>query len=115
MNKQDLSIEGVYFLVTYLDRELLVPKIDTCMYLGMDILQVDGSYYFQDAETYHDNGKWLPGLDTLEFKILCMKEDFLENVFDYSGLQRQIELIKKAGQNITNNITALQWRLPRAL
>lgn len=34
MNKQELSIEGIYFLVTYLDEELLAPKIETYLYLG---------------------------------------------------------------------------------
>lgn len=97
MKPLELAINNVYFLVSFHDEDLLIPKIETYIYLGKDLLENDNSFYFQSAETYFECGKWQPGLDTYSHEIICMQGDFLEDVFDYSGLQHQLELIKKGG------------------
>lgn len=102
MNKQELVIEQVYFIVSFHDKNLLIPEIKTYIFLGESLLDEATeavTFFFQGAEQFIELGRWEQKKDAVEFDVLIMKEDFLEYVFDYSGLQDQIELMKKGGAN----------------
>lgn len=97
MRLESLQVGHVYFMTDYYDEELLIPKIGTYIYLGQDLLGSDGSLYFQSAAEYFEKGIWSAEKDAYEHGVVCMKQDILEDVFDYTELQHQLELMKKGG------------------
>ncbi len=100
MKKFLLVPDAIYFTVDFHDKDLLIPDIKTYVFIGENILggaEEPTTFFFQGAEKYIALGKWEPPHDAVEFDVLMMQEDFLEYVVDYSGLQEQIELMKKGG------------------
>lgn len=48
-----LSIGETYFSVTYVDREMLIPTVETLVYVGSDLeSDDDGIVYFQDVGSH---------------------------------------------------------------
>lgn len=100
MNKTQLVSDEIYFTVAFHDENLQIPDIKTYIFIGENILGENDeptAFFFQGAEKYISLGKWNPLHDAVEFDVLMMKEDFLEYVVDYTGLQEQIEFMKKGG------------------
>ena len=54
---ESLRSGNIYFVVSYLDESLLVPVVETLVFLGRDILREGGNrLFFQDAESYYADG-----------------------------------------------------------
>lgn len=52
---QDLEVGIEYFIVRFVDDDMLIPTIESLIYIGEDLLEEDeGSCYFQDIESYLD-------------------------------------------------------------
>ena len=55
----DLRKNHSYFMVTYVDEDMLVPIIQTLIYLGRNVTgQHPGFLCFQDAESFFDLGPY---------------------------------------------------------
>jgi hypothetical protein len=53
MTADELTEGGVYFAVRYIDEEMLIPTIDTLVFIGRDLDPGDsGRLYFQDIDSY---------------------------------------------------------------
>lgn len=53
MSADELCEGEVYFSVRYMDDEMLIPTIDTLVFIGRDLEPGDsGKLYFQDADSY---------------------------------------------------------------
>ena len=51
----DLIEGGVYFLVNFIDDDMLIPQMLTITFIGKDLEKGDNdSYHFQDASSYKD-------------------------------------------------------------
>ena len=49
----ELRVGETYFKVSYLDRDLLVPELEACVFIGRDLNAGDsGKLYFQDWHSY---------------------------------------------------------------
>lgn len=95
---RDLKIDEVYFFVSYHDRNLLIPEIKTYLYLGIDLIPDEAkspSYYFQEADKYIELGKWDNNLDAENYGLVVVREDILDNIFDYAGLQNELDEMMK--------------------
>lgn len=100
MNEHELIVGAVYFSLSFHDRDLLIPDIKTCIYIGKDIIKGENDsagFFFQGAEAYLEKGIWKSGLDAFEYDLFFVEADILESIVDYSGLQQQIEYMKKGG------------------
>jgi hypothetical protein len=98
MKVEELVVGGTYFLVTFYDEDLLIPEIKTYIFIGANCLESTISTgFFQSASEYFERGKWCSGLDATDYGVLCVLDDCLSEVFDCSGLQYQLELIKNGG------------------
>jgi hypothetical protein len=100
MIKNELKVGDVYFSVFFHDENLLIPDISTVIYLGENLIDDSGGediFFFQGAEKYVELGIWQPKFDLNKYDVVVMEEDILESVFDYLGLQQQLEYIKKGG------------------
>ncbi|MFO3797044.1 MAG: hypothetical protein ACK8QZ_07135 [Anaerolineales bacterium] len=100
MKKEDLVVAGTYFLVTFLDKNLLVPIIRTHIYLGENIFgERDSGVYFQESEKFFELGRWELGNQTSAYGVIQIADDMLDCVHDYQGLQHELELMIKGGAN----------------
>ena len=78
----DLIFGEVYFSVTFYDDEMLIPCIDTMIFIGKDIREEDdGVHYFQDYDSFHD-GERIENKETVKHAkfYFC---DHLSNVFKF--------------------------------
>lgn len=100
MKKENLVVGGTYFLVTFLDQDLLVPIIRTHIYLGANIFgEPDTGVYFQESEKYFELGRWELGSQASIYGVVQVSDDMLDCVHDYQGLQNELELMIKGGAN----------------
>ena len=95
-------IEGAcYFLVGYYDEELLLPFVQTYIYLGRNVLGDaghDSRWYFQEAESFVRNGRVVPRTGRKNEDILISPSDHLEDFLSYSQLAELLrQLAVKAG------------------
>lgn len=53
----ELRLDEVYFMLNYFDDEMLVPDLQTLVYIGRDLKgENDGMLYFQDYESFAEWG-----------------------------------------------------------
>ncbi len=53
MRPADLAVGSVYFAVTFLDDEMLIPEMQPMVFIGRDLEPTDtGVLYFQDCASY---------------------------------------------------------------
>lgn len=88
--------------VSYLDEALLVPIVETFVFIGVDILNKGGNeLFFQSAESYFSNGPYRAGDNSTDNKecLLVAPPDTLSNMFD---VQHASEVIERCAE---------RWRL----
>lgn len=89
-NTKSLVIGNCYFLVSYFDQEMRFPDIETYVFVGINLLEgkaEGGSYwYFQDAESYVEQGIFTQIEDKTSREVMRADKDGLEMFFDYDGL-----------------------------
>jgi hypothetical protein len=84
---QDLDVEKTYFMVSFFDRDLLVPEVTTIVYLGKDYLgEGNQMHYFQEYESF----SCAQGSQS-EVQLIEAAEDKLMNFFDLRGLINLLE------------------------
>jgi hypothetical protein len=113
VSPEDLKIGGVYFQVTYEDREFTVPAVDPMIYLGADILEVDPAdepsgqprYAFQDTVSFSHFGNAIEyqGDTNLEDEgahVFSLTVEDLECLFDLRGVVAELSLaLDRAGKH----------------
>lgn len=79
INSNDLVMKEQYFLVTFFDRRLKLPRIRTVVYIGKNIFkeEVKDKWYFQDAELYLSEGIPKELSDAEDLGVLALGEDAL--------------------------------------
>tara|TARA_B100000745_G_scaffold300387_2_gene254161 strand:+ start:4809 stop:5201 length:393 start_codon:yes stop_codon:yes gene_type:complete len=90
----ELEKGKAYFDVSYSDDDLIIPNIETLIYVGKDILE-SGKYYFQTPDCYFQNGPFYAVTDESikpELEIVSMDECWAEMLETIGTLQ---ELLKK--------------------
>jgi hypothetical protein len=78
-------VEGsVYFAVRYLDKDLVVPTMDTLVFMGRDLEADDvGLLYFQHASAYEMGYEYRQGDKSRGLGIQLYLESSANNVFEY--------------------------------
>lgn len=88
--KTTLITGNCYFMVSYFDQEMRFPDIESYIYVGTNLLESDEAdnpyWYFQDAESYVEQGVFTQIEDKTSRKLVRADEDALEMFFDYDGL-----------------------------
>jgi hypothetical protein len=78
----DLNNSDTYLSVSYLDDQLLIPIVETIVFLGCDIFAEGGdTLYFQYAESYFEQGAFVPGVSQQREPLLAATPDGLNNIF----------------------------------
>ena len=82
-----LRVKQVYFMISFLDRDMRVPEIATVVYLGRDIFhENDAKHYFQEYSQF------VEGSARREAAIIAAAEDNLMNFFDYEGASQLVRM-----------------------
>jgi len=81
---EELVLGEFYYHVTFFGSGLLIPNMDTLVYVGKDVIPHEpGLFYFQDAESYA-NGLRIDSEDNKEGIILSrFDENSLNGIFDF--------------------------------
>jgi hypothetical protein len=76
-----------YYRVSYLDRGLVRPVVDTLVYVGKNLSDsdVEDTWYFQDPHSYAKGGSFLEG-ESAEQRIFGLKADEVRGTHDLAGL-----------------------------
>ena len=78
-------------MVSYFDQGMRFPDIETYVFVGNNLLEDDGGedmsyWYFQDAESYAEQGIFTQIEDKASREVMRADEEALEMFFDYDGL-----------------------------
>jgi hypothetical protein len=77
-------------MLQYLDEALLIPSVQTVVYVGKNLdAKDDGVYYFQDVDSYQEIGAY-PNQKEGTGQVLSLPEKALVNVFALDGLVREL-------------------------
>ena len=84
---RDLKEEGVYFLFNYMNDDLVVPKMETVVFIGRNPDAGDeDQVYFQDIRSYRGGIRY----DSEEWKtVSCMSENETNERFRVRGGSRR--------------------------
>lgn len=85
-----LVVGEIYFSVQFIDDELLVPVMETLVFIGKDLIDGDskGICYFQDAESYRSGIRF----PSEEGGFYGQPADQLKHIFDYEkALERLMD------------------------
>ncbi len=97
VNPDDLVIEQCYFMKSFYDQNLKIPKIRTVIYIGKNIFEKreTDEWYFQDAGSFMDHGNFLNMSKGKERDIFVLDKDALSLVYDLEGLISDLTELKK--------------------
>lgn len=74
----------VYFFVNFVDHEMLIPTMDTVVYVGRDLAAGDsGKVYFQDIDSFERGVRFGAGNQDGHAVFQCGSQDELGHVFEY--------------------------------
>jgi hypothetical protein len=94
-----LSIGETYFSLFFMDEALRLPVVETLVYLGPDLIEVEGGsapgHLFQYASSYHSDGNWNDMTDEEreqfeEPPVIAYEEAHLDPVVDADGLVEEL-------------------------
>ena len=85
VSKDQLEVGSVYFFITYVDDQMLIPTMETVVFVGRNLEAGDvGQVYFQDIDSYRQGVRYsAPNPEEREAHCFTGSEDELGHVFDY--------------------------------
>ena len=83
------------YRVSYCDRDLLHPVVETLVYVGKNLSDSDTeeSWYFQDPPSYAKGGSFLES-ESAEHQIFCFKATELSSMHDLDGLLGELAAVR---------------------
>ena len=82
--ESDLKEGAVYFSVTFIDDDMLVPLMETLVFIGRDLEPEDsGQVYFQDANSYQRGVRYGKPLEDEQATFLAGSKNELGHIFTY--------------------------------
>jgi hypothetical protein len=84
ISETDLEEGEVYFSVTFIDDEMLIPALEPLVFVGMDLEAGDsGQVYFQDIDSYRRGVRYSEPTSNAEAKFLIGSKSELGHLFQY--------------------------------
>jgi hypothetical protein len=80
----ELQEGAVYFAVNYVDDEMLIPLMETLVFIGRNLEPGDvGTVYFQDVESYREGVRYGSDSENEWAKFETGSENELGHIFHY--------------------------------
>jgi hypothetical protein len=82
--KDDLKEGAIYFFVSFVDDEMLIPTMETVVFVGKDLEPDDiGRVYFQDVYSFREGITYSTPNEKNYAEFHAGSEDELGHVFEY--------------------------------
>ncbi len=92
LSSEQFKLGNVYFSVQYADEDLLVPIVETLVFVGRKLIAEDGDlFYFQDVESY-GQGIRHNSVEADKAQFQLGEEGKIHHIFEYE--QALEELMK---------------------
>lgn len=90
ISESDLEEGAVYYALTFVDEEMLIPHVDTIVYVGVNLDGTDRDrVYFQDIDSFRDGIRFNTAAP--EGAVFHSgSKDELQHIFDYEKLLDQL-------------------------
>ncbi len=84
VSSADLKEGTVYFTVNYIDDDLLIPTVETIVFIGRDLQPGDsGRVYFQDIDSYGRGVRYESATAEDYVQFSTGSENELSHIFEY--------------------------------
>ena len=84
VSAKELKEQSVYFLVQFVDNNMMVPIVMPVVYIGRDLNSGDvGRVYFQDAESFRDGIRYSSATDDSAAQFFEQGEGELNHIFEF--------------------------------
>lgn len=86
----DLEIGATYFMVQFVDDDMLIPTLEPVVFIGRDLMPDDqDTLYFQDAASYR-GGIRFGSVETDSAVLYRQKSNEINHIFEY---ERALDLL----------------------
>jgi len=97
MKPNELIEEQNYFFLKYYDKKSKIPKINTVIFVGKNVLtekkySKNDEWYFQDVESYLEYGSFLHMSGIEKREVFALEKKDLSSIYDLSML---IDVLKR--------------------
>lgn len=87
----ELQEGSVYFAVTFVDADMLIPTIETLVFVGRNLGPEDvGKVYFQDVHSYRHGIRYGPDSEDEWAEFQTASEDGVNHIFEYERALDQL-------------------------
>ena len=87
----DLVKGATYFIVSYTDKDFLIPIIETLVFLGRNVRgEPNGKLYFQDAESYVHEGPY-PQTTTDQQELFTFPDHGLGSILELDETVEELQ------------------------
>lgn len=81
---ENLRVGSIYFSLTFVDDEMLIPTLEPIVFVGRDLEAGDqGVLYFQDLDSYRHGLRYEDAQEDIHGTFLTGSVDQLGHVFDF--------------------------------
>lgn len=94
---ESLVIGKCYFLLSFYDKALKMPKIRTVIYVGKNVFEEkeeENEWYFQDAGSYLEHGSFLKIPKMEKRDVFILDKDSFSLIYDLGELISDLKEIK---------------------
>jgi len=93
VSSTELREGAVYFAVNYVDDEMLIPLMETLVFIGRNLETGDvGRVYFQDVQSYREGFRYDSDSKDELAKFETGSENEVAHIFDY---ERALEVLMR--------------------
>jgi hypothetical protein len=87
----ELKEGSVYFVVTFVDEEMLIPAMETVVFVGRNLEAGDvGKMYFQDVHSYRAGIRYGPDAEDEWAEFQTASDDGVNHIFEYERALDQL-------------------------
>src|SRR5215831_10098964 len=84
VDANDLKVGEVYFFLNYVDDNLLIPTMETVVFIGKNLEPEDvGLLYFQDVQSYREGVRFDATVDDERMTISTALETGARHLFEF--------------------------------
>jgi hypothetical protein len=93
VSSTELREEAIYFAVNYVDDEMLIPSMETLVFIGRNLEPGEvGRVYFQDVQSYREGFRYDSDSEDELAKSETGSENEIGHIFDY---ERALEVLMR--------------------
>jgi hypothetical protein len=86
VSADDLIEHSVYFALTFIDDEMLIPSLEPVVFVGRNLEAGDeGTLYFQDIDSYRRGLRYRESGEDIHGTFFTGSEEQIDHIFDFES------------------------------